>query len=261
MSGNIDPALLLEESRPLEGSSSQGDSFTCVTSSFLVFNSPKDKEPAEEESVRDVAEEPLPPSQEALPESENDVPLGTGLVAHIPSDLEDLLKQYTKLTFVRHAQSTGNDKSNICIDPALTRKGILQASRIKGQYDLVLCSPLRRAIETFEYAKITSKNGVQLEPLAREKIFSITSFLFGEEFGYRKWVTRNRDNEEEDRLEWKVLAPESDQKFLARMRRLKEKIEGLKGKYKSILIITHSKVIRSLLEVKAKNGDQHTIFI
>ncbi len=40
-------------------------------------------------------------------------------------------------------------------DSPLTEEGKLQASRVTGHYDVVLCSPLKRTRETLENSKIT----------------------------------------------------------------------------------------------------------
>jgi broad specificity phosphatase PhoE len=63
--------------------------------------------------------------------------------------------------FLRHGQSTFNlDPKNDFIDCSLTLNGIEQSKSIDfssfpKHYSLIICSPLRRCIETFNYSKIT----------------------------------------------------------------------------------------------------------
>ena len=60
--------------------------------------------------------------------------------------------------FLRHGESTFNlDPDNDTIDCPLTINGIEQSNQLNSShYSLIICSPLRRCIETFKYSKLTS---------------------------------------------------------------------------------------------------------
>ena len=60
--------------------------------------------------------------------------------------------------FVRHGQSTGNiDHSSSILDAPLTEHGKLQASFVELDVDLIVCSPMRRALETLHYSMIKGR--------------------------------------------------------------------------------------------------------
>lgn len=58
------------------------------------------------------------------------------------------------MKFCRHAQSYENIGVSR-IDSPLTDYGVEQAKLLTGNYDCVIVSPLRRAIETLHYSNIT----------------------------------------------------------------------------------------------------------
>ena len=56
------------------------------------------------------------------------------------------------LHFLRHAESVYNaNQENKMFNCGLTDKGILQASQLTGDYDLVIVSPLKRTSDTLKY--------------------------------------------------------------------------------------------------------------
>lgn len=59
-----------------------------------------------------------------------------------------------ELYFTRHAESLENIGIET-VDSPLSIEGRRQAARLTGWYDLVIVSPLRRALETLHYSKIT----------------------------------------------------------------------------------------------------------
>jgi broad specificity phosphatase PhoE len=71
--------------------------------------------------------------------------------------------------FLRHGESTFNlDPDNDTIDCPLTINGIEQANQLNSShYSLIICSPLRRCIETFKHSKITSDQ-FEINDLFRE---------------------------------------------------------------------------------------------
>ena len=57
--------------------------------------------------------------------------------------------------FVRHAQSHGNIGKYDEFDTSLSDLGKIQASKLSGHYDLVLCSPLERTQSTLKSSQLT----------------------------------------------------------------------------------------------------------
>jgi broad specificity phosphatase PhoE len=56
---------------------------------------------------------------------------------------------------MRHSESEWNvDSSSTRKDPPITQNGMIQASKLEFEVDVVFCSPLRRARETLESSKI-----------------------------------------------------------------------------------------------------------
>jgi len=123
-----------------------------------------------------------------------------------------------KLYFCRHAQSMENC-GNIMIDSPLSNLGREQAKKLAGQFNIVICSPLRRCQETLHYSSIQYDKLIINHNL-RERIFSESNCLF-----YEK-----RDSE-------------SDNEFFNRVKsfdnELTELICSLSNE-SSILIIGHS---------------------
>lgn len=81
-----------------------------------------------------------------------------------------------KITFMRHAQSTFNAYGDQSSDCGLSQSGANSASHIKGSFDLVIISPLKRVRETFQHSKIQSKN-IMVNELCRERKESNCDFL------------------------------------------------------------------------------------
>lgn len=57
------------------------------------------------------------------------------------------------ITCIRH----GHPEQMVSGDPILSTNGIEQASYLAGEYDLIILSPLRRAIETYTRSNISGK--------------------------------------------------------------------------------------------------------
>ena len=80
---------------------------------------------------------------------------------------EDLIKYNfshcnKKIVFVRHGEGFHNIGINVEIDPILTENGINQAKKLKLKGDIILSSPLDRALETtiylnYNYMRLISK--------------------------------------------------------------------------------------------------------
>lgn len=61
------------------------------------------------------------------------------------------------ITLLRHAQSTYNANGDMSPNVGITDEGKIQASRLNGEFDLVICSTLRRARETLDHSNIKYK--------------------------------------------------------------------------------------------------------
>jgi broad specificity phosphatase PhoE len=53
-----------------------------------------------------------------------------------------------KITIIRNAHNDGSGLSEL---------GIFQAREITGEYDLIICSPLQSAIDTYKYSRIKTR--------------------------------------------------------------------------------------------------------
>lgn len=58
------------------------------------------------------------------------------------------------ITFYRHAQSTFNAYGDTQPDVPLSETGFKQAQQLGGDYDLVVCSTLRRARQTLDHSRM-----------------------------------------------------------------------------------------------------------
>jgi len=84
-----------------------------------------------------------------------------------------------EITFVRHAQSLYNaglaDVKNCPLSP----KGCQEASLLGGEFDLLVLSPLKRAIQTYAFSQIKAGE-IVVSPLARENKTRTLNLLDGE---------------------------------------------------------------------------------
>ena len=86
-----------------------------------------------------------------------------------------------KIAFFRHAQSRFNAYNDLSPNSSLTEAGKVSCKNIKGKFDLVICSTLRRARETLDNSNIKYKRVIFTE-LCREILDGNTSNLYnGEE--------------------------------------------------------------------------------
>jgi broad specificity phosphatase PhoE len=182
---------------------------------------------------------------------------------------EEEQEAVTSVTLLRHAQSTSNDRSNHCIDPALTRKGLNQALSLSGHYDLVLCSPLRRTMETLSCSSITYDHLV-IEPILREKISLLSSLmlmegrrsensdLMTERLAKGRDSVKGRDSaivrDSVDYYDRHEALRETKEEFEERMEQVRELITEYRKDYESILVVTHSKVIKYFTGSSSKNA-------
>lgn len=81
---------------------------------------------------------------------------------------------------IRHAESQYNAYGRMSYDVKLSRRGNLQASRLSGNYDLIIASTLSRARSTLALSQITAKE-IIYTPLCREiRQGNITDYFPGE---------------------------------------------------------------------------------
>ena len=87
--------------------------------------------------------------------------------------------------FLRHAESEYNaDRNNKIKNCSITQKGIEQSTKINStSYDLVICSPLKRTIQTLEYSNIKYKK-LEYNILFREHKTDICDFFEDEDVIY-----------------------------------------------------------------------------
>lgn len=87
----------------------------------------------------------------------------------------------SSITFLRHAESEFNiDPLSTTRDCGLTPHGQTTAAQLTGHYQLIICSPLKRAIETLHYSQLTYDN-IVFEPLTREHKVDSCDFFDHEE--------------------------------------------------------------------------------
>ena len=139
-------------------------------------------------------------------------------------------------TFLRHATSVFNENGTTIKDPGLSKNGIEMAKNLKGNYDYILVSCMRRTSDTYAYSLIEG-DIVEYSTLCREYI--------GDEDHYNSMVNLMKNE--------KSLF-ESNDEFMIRMNILKEYIISKGNIYDKILIITHYDVIKALTDKGVKNG-------
>lgn len=81
-----------------------------------------------------------------------------------------------RVQFLRHAESIFNANLTSEKDCDLTDKGRQQASEIEGQYDIVICSTMKRTCATLDHSKLTYGRLIFTD-LCREKKVDICDFL------------------------------------------------------------------------------------
>ena len=130
-----------------------------------------------------------------------------------------------KITFLRHCRSIFNELLYSDKDCDLSVKGVEQAKALQGDYDIVICSVMRRARRTLELSKIRS-GSIEYTDLCREWRNDICDFL-------------DHENEQNNR--------ETPEELGIRIQKF---CEWIKGKYersgKRILVVTHADFVYKL---------------
>jgi broad specificity phosphatase PhoE len=146
-----------------------------------------------------------------------------------------------EVTFLRHAQSIFNRDLTSKKDCELTDYGIEQAKQIKGTYDIIICSILKRAKQTLQYSELNSKK-LYFTDLCREVRRDICDFFEGED---------------ESNLE-------SDEELQKRMKLFKEFLRYKTNPGERVLVICHRDFIHEIGNKKyaePKNAEMQIILL
>lgn len=81
-----------------------------------------------------------------------------------------------KVDFLRHAQSVFNATLTSDKDCDLTQLGQEQAAAVKGDYDIVICSTMKRAVQTYQFSHLKAGKIIYTD-LCREKRQDICDYL------------------------------------------------------------------------------------
>jgi len=132
----------------------------------------------------------------------------------------------------RHAQSTWNAYGDISRDSSITESGREMAKLLKGNYDLVICSPLKRARQTLDATNIVYGN-IMFSELCREIKDGNPVNLY------------NGESTEND--------PETEEQIVQRIEDFKNYVKSLLPTYPNIAVITHFCFLERLTGYKFEN--------
>lgn len=140
------------------------------------------------------------------------------------------------LSICRHAESLANIGHSAELNTDLSIQGKKQAKQLQGQYDLVIISPMKRALKTFALSNIIA-NQVYIEPLFRERIYNQTDML----------EPREKIETEED--------------FQQRILNIRKYLVQIRTQYPlaSILIISHGITLAYLFGKRLHNAQLMTL--
>ena len=136
------------------------------------------------------------------------------------------------ITLIRHSTSTFNENGDLTKDCPLTQSGKNLAKNLKGEYDLVVCSSLKRARQTLDESNLIYKN-VIFTDLCRELRDGTPINLF--------------KGESDDMLE------ESEESINKRLTEFKNLLKDYAKKYSSIAVISHFGFLYGLTKKHFKN--------
>lgn len=146
-----------------------------------------------------------------------------------------------KLFVARHGQTVWNAQNKVCgiTDVELTEKGIEQAKKLADtvqdhSIDIILSSPLKRAVETSKI--VADKNNIPLQ---------IEELLIEQNYGIYEGADRKNDSFLANKRNFAYRYPEGESMMQVAYR-IYGLIEKLKEQYndKNILIISHGGVCR-----------------
>lgn len=127
---------------------------------------------------------------------------------------------------IRHAQSQYNAFGTLVPNVELSEYGKTQASKLKGNPDLIIVSPLRRAIDTLNLSQIECDN-ILVTHLCKERL----------------------DGNIINHFENDQPSIETDSEFEERIKKFKELLDEKSKIYKEIYVITHALFINALTKV------------
>ena len=131
---------------------------------------------------------------------------------------------------LRHGESVHNAKGYSGKDCPITEKGKIQASKIEGKYDIVICSTLLRAKQTLDNTKVIYKE-LHMSELCRE---------------IRKDVSDIKESEST-----KILG-ETQEELKTRAHEFKKLLKRY-PKDKKILVVSHGIFLYELIGIQLKN--------
>lgn len=146
-----------------------------------------------------------------------------------------------KLFVARHGQTVWNAQNKVCgiTDVELTEKGIEQAKKLAEtvqdhNIDIILSSPLKRAVETSKI--VADKNNIPLQ---------IEELLIEQDYGIYEGVDRKNESFLANKRNFAYKYPEGESMMQVAYR-IYGLIEKLKEQYKdkNILMISHGGVCR-----------------
>lgn len=85
-----------------------------------------------------------------------------------------------EVTCLRHAQSIFNRDLTSEKDCELSEFGIQQAKQLRGDFDVIICSTMKRAKQTLQYSELSCKK-LYFTDLCREVRCDICDFFEGED--------------------------------------------------------------------------------
>lgn len=121
------------------------------------------------------------------------------------------------IRLIRHAESTWNSSGDRSRNVPITEKGKEQAAALKGEYDLVVCSTLRRARQTLDHSNIKYSKVIFTE-LCREI----------------------RDDNEGNCYNGETQLRETEEEVTERIAEFNQYLKELQKEYKNIAVICHS---------------------
>lgn len=124
------------------------------------------------------------------------------------------------ITFIRHGQSKFNvDRNYLVRNCGLTKKGKSQSKKIKGNFDIIFISPLKRCLQTFEYSQLNAPKIKKLN------------------------LIREHKQDPCDFFENEIFKKENLSDCLKRVNMLKKHINKLPKEYQKICFVSHADFI------------------
>ncbi|PAA47564.1 hypothetical protein BOX15_Mlig020676g4, partial [Macrostomum lignano] len=100
-------------------------------------------------------------------------------ICHMSGNEQSSDTKKSAVYFCRHAESRHNAFGDNSVDVDLSERGESQARALTGEFDLVLCSPMRRARRTLDLSGIRYQR-LEIVPQMREWIFDLSDQMAGE---------------------------------------------------------------------------------